>query len=180
MVVRSRPAFGIVAIASMVALGSCTEDDAHEATKQERQDACLSDVGLDPSSGYYDEALSDETCRCVVATDDRPFGESADLSGAPPPDPDRRAEDPALSHWAAEIRRTRCGCCHNTAFRGSGTRLWDVAFPGVWTDSAPDARLRLMAGHEDRPGQTLPFPDLEPFAAFVEEEIARREAARAE
>jgi hypothetical protein len=37
-----------------------------------------------------------------------------------------------------------------------------------------------MAGHEDRAGQTLPFPDLAPFAAFVDAEIARREAARAE
>jgi hypothetical protein len=167
-----------LALCFMVSHVGCGSEDDGMLTKQELQDACLSDAGLDPGAGYYDSALSDSICNCVVASDERPFGESGDLSETPSVSPDERVGDSALAHWNDEIRRTRCGCCHNTSFRGPGTAYWDLAFEPVWVDSASDVRLRVMSGEGDKPGQTVPFPDPAPFRAFVEQEIARRQAVR--
>jgi hypothetical protein len=146
------------------------------------QDDCLDDAGLDPTGEYFSAALPDPVCACIAALDDAPFGPSSDQSATPIPDPDPRLADAAylaeVEMWRVEVKKTRCGCCHDTPIQGPGVPYWDTAYAPIWVDSASDARLIAMSDPEDMPGLTLPLPDLAPFQAFVAAEIAWRESLR--
>lgn len=124
--------------------------------------------------------LTDSECECVTKQDPRPSNPGVDLSNTKTPSPDPRLKDTEYAMWTDKIRTTRCGCCHNSAFKGAGSAYWDMNYKPVWWDSVSDRRLMIMSDKTSKPGQTLPFnnEDMAKFKAFVEKEIKRREALR--
>lgn len=165
--------FGLV-----FALGCGDSAPADLELARAEQDVCLEEGALDPSRDYFDEELDAQICACVVATDARAFAMAQNVADAPAPEPDVRIDDPDFAYFRAETQKTRCGCCHNATYEGPGTAFWDATFAPVWTDSVTDRRLLVLAGLGDKPGQTLPFPNMKPFQDFVTAEVARRENAR--
>jgi hypothetical protein len=172
---KLRGAWGLIALGLL----GCGDDPPIDLELMAaKQTQCLDEGGLDSNTEYFDEPISDDICACIVASDERAFAPSMDMSDASAPEPDPRVEDGEYAQWLLEARKTRCGCCHNARFEGPGTAYWDASFTPVWTDSATDRRLLIMAGLGDKDGQFLPLPDMEGFQAFVRAEIARRELAR--
>lgn len=164
-------------IVAAVCIAGCGGQEL-PVTGPQAQDACVEGVETEKAP------LADDVCECIVAADERPFSPGVDQSGVlAGGDAGTRAMDPSLSHWKERIRSTRCGCCHNAQFEGPGSFYWDLAYEPVWLDSVTDERLLKMAGQtEQQTGamQSLTFDDAEmaEFAAFVQEELTRREQAR--
>jgi hypothetical protein len=180
------PRFTLVVLAALVSCGGETteSDDAGSSTTTTtttppvmmgNQDDCLEDGGLDPAGEYFAQAIPDSVCECIAATDDASYAPSTTKLAATIPDPDPRIGDPAYAMWRDEIKKTRCGCCHDTVVLGPGVPYWDLAFTPFWVDSAVDDVLRAMGDPLDKPGLTLPLGDQLPdFQLFVEAEIAWR------
>ena len=124
--------------------------------------------------------LTDPECKCVSEQDPRSSTPGVDLSNAKTPSPDPRLKAHEYAMWTDKIRTTRCGCCHNSAFKGAGSAYWDMNYQPIWWDSVTDRRLKIMSDKSNEPGQTLPFDndEMTKFRAFVEREIKRREALR--
>ncbi|MBA2322330.1 MAG: hypothetical protein H0V89_14390 [Deltaproteobacteria bacterium] len=156
----------------LLALLACATDPLPEAAD---------DTGLDlPTHSEClpaGEAMDEATCRAVVAHDGRQPTTSLFKAGVEPPIPESR-DDADLAWLTAEAQRCTCSCCHTAGWGGPGVHAWDLAFDGVWLDSASDWSLRVFSGMELSEDQRLPTDDPDRLLSLVGRELERRQLAR--
>lgn len=123
------------------------------------------------------EAMDEATCRAVVAHDGRQPTASLFKAGVEAPSPEIR-DDADLAWLTAEARRCTCSCCHTAGWGGPGVHAWDLAYEGVWLDSASDWSLRVLSGIEPSADQQLPTDDPDRLLSIIGRELERRQLAR--
>jgi hypothetical protein len=124
------------------------------------------------------ERIDDATCLAVVADDGRMPTTSSFQAWADPPVPDVRGDDPEVAWLTAEAERCTCSCCHTTGLGGPGVHRWDLAYDGMWLDSASDWTLEVFAGLQESENQALPTDDPARLTRAIQAELDRRALAR--
>jgi hypothetical protein len=140
----------------------------------------------DPLPGHDDclppgEEMSEDVCRAVIAEADRVPNVASDHSGVPAPDPDPRVDSEEYAWLTSEVKRCTCSCCHIGSLDAPGVHRWDLEWQPVWIDSMSDWSMEIFAGLRPSDGplnQMLPTDDPERLLRLVQEELARRDAAR--
>lgn len=88
---------------------------------------------------------------CEVVKTQRPFWPAPPAGTTDPADP--RLSDPAfmseLAWVTSQIEASGCVCCHDSSRSEGKAGQWDIAAPGIWTDSLSDDGLALFTGLAD-------------------------------